>query len=480
MGNSRKFLKVGIIYTIGQLLSKAVSFIMIPIYTRELGTSGFGQLSLVDTAMNFISTFLILSIYSGYIRFYREYEDDKRNRLRNTAITVALIATGVNLVFIIFGGKYISGFIFNFSNSYEILILLFLRSIISQFVTLLMCDYSLNYEAQKMVIIEFIMMILNMVFVIVFVVVKKEGIIGVYKGYIFGTVVILIYLILSQIRRFKFEFDKGMFKNMFKFSFGLIPCNLSGAILDLADRYFLSGYKGFGQTGIYSMGYKIGTLIDPIFVNPFKSIFTTFKFQVWKEKNSEGKFNNMFRAYHVIGCLIILGISFYSKILIKILSSDEYLIAANLVPLILYSYFLYGENEFFSLGIQLKNKTYITSFIMLIGGGVNIVLNILFIPKFGMYGAAVATLISYWIINIINTIISKRFHKVKYNYKIAYIIDGIALSIYIIYLALSNLFNNIIINGIAGIIMLALYIIIITVMKIISYDDIKLIIKRKC
>ncbi|MDB1935841.1 oligosaccharide flippase family protein, partial [Clostridium tertium] len=84
MSNSGKFLKVGIIYTIGQLLSKAVSFIMIPIYTRELGTSGFGQLSLVDTAMNFISTFLILSIYSGYIRFYREYEDDKRNRLRNT------------------------------------------------------------------------------------------------------------------------------------------------------------------------------------------------------------------------------------------------------------------------------------------------------------------------------------------------------------------------------------------------------------
>ena len=471
----KSFLKIGFIYTIGQLLSKLISFIMLPIYVKELGPVGFGKLSLVDAVMNFLSTFIILSIYSGYIRFYREYSEDKRNRLRNTAINFAIVMSIISIFLVFTLGKIVAPMIFNFGSSYKILILIVLRAIIDQLIVLFMCDYSLNYKAQNMVLINFIMMISNITFIILLVIVNKWGIIGIYSGYIFGSSLILLYLICKQIKLYKFEFDKLMFKDMFKFSFGLIPCNLSATILDLADRYFLAAFKGYTNTGIYSMGYKIGMLIEPIFISPFKSIFTPYKFEIWKEKKSSEKFNYFFRNYHILGCLFILLLSFSSKLLIIILSTKEYLLACNLIPLILFSYFINGENEFFSLGIQLKNKTYITSIIMLIGGGVNIALNIILIPKFGMYGAAVATLISYSVINVINIFISKRMHNIHYNFKLAYKIDILAIAIYILYFIISNFISNIIIDILIGGVLIIIYILILIFIKVISYNEIKIL-----
>ena len=70
MGNN--FLKIGIWYSIGQLLIKGVAFLLIPLYSRYLGTEVYGQLALVDIVYNFIGMFIIFSIYSGYIRFYGE------------------------------------------------------------------------------------------------------------------------------------------------------------------------------------------------------------------------------------------------------------------------------------------------------------------------------------------------------------------------------------------------------------------------
>lgn len=473
MDIGRTFFKVGIIYTIGQVLSKIISFIMIPIYTSKLGASGYGQLSLVDTVMNFISTFLIWSIYSGYIRFYKEYSDKDRTKLRNTAITFALFSTVVSLIFVLVLGRSISNIIFEFEDSYTIFNLLVFRTLVDQFITMFICDYSLNYNAKKMVITNLIIMILNIVFVYFLVVIKNGGIIGIYSGYILGSSMVLTYLIFTELKTFKIEFDVNMFKNMFIFSFGLIPCNISATILNLADRYFLAGNKGFAQTGIYSMGYKIGMLIDPIFISPFKSIFTPYKFEIWKDKEAEKKFNSMFKNYHIIGTLIILLISVWSKVIIKILATDEYLVASNLIPIILYSYFINGENEFFSLGIQLKNKTYVTSVIMLIGGIINIILNVIFIPRYGMYGAAISTLISFFVINTVNIEISKRLHKINYNFKLAYSIDGLAICIYFIYFFIDKYISNIFIEIIVGMALIIINMLILIIMNIISVKDLK-------
>lgn len=471
MAENKSFIKIGIIYMIGQVLSKAISFILLPIYTKQLGTAGYGQLALADTVLDFISTFLILNIYSGYIRFYREYKSEERSKLKNTAINFALILAIFDLLFVIILGKPIARLIFSFDNSYKILLLIIIRSLLSQFFTLLICDYSLRYEAMITVTLNLIMLIMNLFLSIYFVVYRKQGIIGVYNGYIYSTAIVLIYLVLINLKNYKFEIDKKMLKNMLIFGGGLLPCNISGTILTLADRYFLAGYRNYSETGVYSIGYKFGMLIQPLFVDPFKSIFTPYKFQIWKDEDANSKFSNIFKKYHFLGCLVIILIALYSRIIISIFTTQEYIDAYKIIILILFSYFLYGENEFYNLGIQIKNKTYLTGIIMLLGGIINIILNIILIPKFGMYGAAIATLISYLSINIINSIFSAPLYKVKYDFKSTFINYLLVIFIYFIYYLLAIINKNLIIEFLYNMVFIFIYIYLCLIFKLVKKDE---------
>ncbi|MED2785253.1 oligosaccharide flippase family protein [Bacillus thuringiensis] len=477
MSGKKSFLKLGIIYAIGQILSKIIAFLLLPIYTRELGTVGYGQLALVDTVFDLISAFTTISIYSGYIRFYREYDGIFRNKLKNTAINFSICMSSIVLLFVVLSGKYIAPIIFDFENSYEILVLTVLRSIFFQFITLFVCDYSLRYEAKKVVFINLGKLISELVLIIYFVVVRSEGVIGVYKGYVVGNLLILIYLVLVNIKNYRLNINIKMLKKMLKFSGGLLPSQLSSTILNLSDRYFLSSYQGLSQTGIYSIGYKFGTLIEPLFVAPFKQIFTPYKFEIWKDDDAEKKFNQLFFNYHIIGCFVILAISLNSKLLITLFATKEYIDAYKIIPLILISYFLYGKSSFYCLGMHIKNKTYLDGPIMLSGGFLNIILNILLIPRWGMYGAAVATVISYVMMNFIYLKVSLPMYHIRYKYKEIVKIYVICVSLYIIYYMISIENLSVWIECLIGIVLLMSYIGLAIVFKIIKKSDVLLIYK---
>lgn len=472
MSQNKSFFKLGIIYAIGEVLSKALSFILLPIYTRQLGTVGYGQLVLADTILDFIGAFIICGVYSGYDRFYREYDENQRRRLKNTAINFALALIIFDSILVLITGQSVAKLIFDFNNAYEILILVVLRSVVVQFVILLMCDYTLNYKAVTTVIINLANLIMNMCISIFLVVYLKQGIIGVYKGYIYSNLIILIYLVINNGKTYRLELDKSMLKNMLKFSAGYIPANVASTVLTLSDRYFLAGYRGYSETGIYSIGYKFGTLIQPLFVSPFKSVFTPYKFQVWKDDYAQDKLNNMFIKYHFIGCFIMLIISFYCKGIILIFTTNEYANVYRLVPLILLSYFIYEQNSFFSLGIEIQNKTYLESIILIFGGVINIILNILFIPRYGMYGAAVATIVSYIIMNIIYILYALPMYWVRYKFKDSMKFYLIIIVLYLIYYFISINNINLFLESIISFVLLVAYVYLCIALKLIKKEDI--------
>ena len=469
---NKSFVKLGIVYAAGEILSKILSYMLLPIYTNQLGSSGFGQLALVDTVLEFLSTFAICSIYSGYFRFYREYKGKDRLMLKNTAINFALISSFVYFIFTLAAGKFISNLIFKFDNSYQIFVLIAIRNILTQFTFLFMCDYKLNYQALITVTLNFTNLCLNLLLSIYFVVYKKEGIIGVYKGYILSSAIVLLYLIIVNIRSYRPRINKSMLKNMLKFSLGLIPGNISGTILTLSDRYFLSGYRSYSETGVYSIGYKFGMLIETLFISPFKSIFTPYKFEIWKDDGAKNKFIDIFNEYHFLGLFVMLGIAIYSRTAIKLISTNEFSNAYKIVPLVLFSYFIYGKSCFYSFGIQLKNKTYIDGIIMICGSIINIILNFILIPGLGMYGAALSTCLSYSLMNIIYIWIALPMYFVEYDFKRTFANYIISIFIYGIYYLISIYNFPLFIEFISGLFLLALYLYISLLFKLTDRETI--------
>ena len=441
------FFKIGIWYSVGQLLIKGVAFLLIPLYSRYLGTEIYGQLALVDIVYNFIGMFIIFSIYSGYIRFYNE---DKNYDGFATVFNFSLISIFIQGIIIFIFGKYFSYTLLKMENSYIILILIFIRGSLEQIISLLETDYSMKYKVKRLILLKFMITTITLLAIIYFVVIKKETIIGIYLGYIIGNLLVLFYIIYDNKEKIKLIFDYEFFKKCFKFSAGLLLGSISYLILAAIDRYFLKEYRSFSDVGIYSMGYKFASLIEIFFITSFKKVFTPFKFQEYQNEDFEDKINNFFNYYNILGIIIFLIISVNIKLVLYIFSTNEFISAYLITPIITFSYLLYGQIEFYSLGINLKNKTYITSFILSFGSIINILLNILWIKKYGMYGAAFSTVFSYLIMMISYIFISQKLYYIGFNFNKMIKIVLLGLILYFVYFIISIQNINIILETFIG------------------------------
>ena len=96
-------------------------------------------------------------------------------------------------------------------------------------------------------------------------------------------------------------------------------------------------------------------LIEPVFVMPFKSVLTPFKFDVYKHAVGQDILKKMFRTYNLLGWGCIFGIAIFAKLGVSILGTPEYFEAFRVVPVIAFSYYLWGLSSFYGLGLHIAN-----------------------------------------------------------------------------------------------------------------------------
>ncbi|HEY8892193.1 MAG TPA: oligosaccharide flippase family protein [Clostridium sp.] len=433
--NSKKLLKISLVYAAGQILIQALNFLLLPVYTNKLGVIEYGKISTITAFTGFISSFLILSIQSGLCRFYKDEVD--KNKIVNTALNFAYLISGVMLILMCIFGRMISKMIFDFGDSYKILYVIIITSILGQIASLYTSKYSMEYKALKVCIIQVLQISLQFIIIIYLVLKMNIGLMGVLYGQLIASFTVFIVLTLLEIKNYKFEMNKLLLKNMMIFSLGLLPVNLSGWILTLSDRYFIKHYNGFGDTGVYNLGYQFGMLINPLFITPFLNSFTAYKFEIYKNSNAKEELKNLFRKYNVIGCFIMLGIAIYSKFGIMVFANKDFENAYKVVPLILYSYFLYGKTGYYALGFQIQNKTYKIGIYMGYAAVLNIILNFLLVPKGGTMGAATATIISYFLLNLIFIKSSDKYFKIDLDTKFQLKVQMVTFILYGIYYIIS-------------------------------------------
>ncbi len=475
-----KLLKTSVIYAIGQVASQVLNFLLLPIYTNKLGAGDYGKYATITAFTGFISTFLIISIYSGFYRFYKECAGniDEENKMINTALNFAYLMSCFVVILLIIIGKPISQLIFNFDNGHKILWIIIITSIISQISCIYTSKYNLEYKALKVSTINIVKLSIQFITIIFLVVYKNMGIIGILYGQLIANSIIYLYLFIIEHKNYKTEISLIMLKNMLIFSGGLLPVNVSGWILQLSDRYFLSNYKGFETVGIYNLGYQFGMLINPIFIIPFMGSFTPYALETYKNDNAKESLKLLMRNYNVIGCFMMIGISIFTKTGIYLFANKNFLSAYSIVPMVVYSYFLYGKVFYYALGLQIKNKTYLEGIYMILSAGINIGLNFILVPRMGMMGAAISTVVSYLILNVILICSSQKEYKINLDLRFTIGVQVLTLLFYLIYLTYSSFIYNIYSEVLCNIGLIGAYMVVLFKFKFIEFNSIMCKIKN--
>ncbi|MBP6624783.1 MAG: polysaccharide biosynthesis C-terminal domain-containing protein [Chitinophagaceae bacterium] len=243
--------------------------------------------------------------------------------------------------------------------------------------------------------------------------------------YLIGNMVgsiITFLMLLSVFKGFKFEFDKVLWKEVMKYSMPLIVVGLGGMINDMLSRLVfqhvtnLPMHEAKHQLGIFAANYRLAVLIT-IFIQMFRLAAEPFFFNKSKDKNAPETYANVMN-YFVIACaFMFLFIGLYLDVFKTIMSLKykSYGEGIHIVPILALGGVFLGIYYNLSIWYKLTNRNWYGAGITIAGAIVTIVLNILWIPKYGYTGSAWATFCCYLFMMISSYFLGQKYYPIPYN-----------------------------------------------------------------
>lgn len=394
MENRTKYLfKNTSILTISNFSSKILVFLLVPLYTNVLTTEEYGMYDLIMSAIQLCIPFFTLNIVDGVLRFLMNENEDK-NQVKSIGFICILYSVFCITVLLTINN------IFSFwtvTNGLEIFIWsYFIFYVFNQ----LLIHIAKGQEQIKVLgIAGVISTFFSIVGNILFLVVIPYRIKGFFMAYTLGQFTSAIYLCIktSFFCGLTLKIDNRLKRQMLIYSFPLILGTLGWLINNVSDRFVVSWLCGLSDNGIYSVAYKIPTIMTTV-QNIFLQAWTISAIKEYEQKDNSRFYCRIFyymNGLMILSCsILIMGTKFISKILY----AKDFYPAWQYVPFLLVSVVFGAAAGFIGpiLSAKMDSKSIAKSTIY--GAMVNLLLNVLLISIYGVQGAAVATAVSSLII----------------------------------------------------------------------------------
>ncbi|MDZ3954910.1 oligosaccharide flippase family protein [Bacillus thuringiensis] len=470
--NSNKLISSGTVYFIFSILTQLINMLLIPLYTSNLSQNDYGKYELLNTIQQLLGLAITIGVYSGLKRFF--YDVENKITLKNTALNFSVLWGIVVFSFVYFISPLISDYVFSGDNEVTLYIrVIVITSLLTCLIAIYTSYYEMEFKAFRVAIVQLSILILTFLLATYYILILGNGIIGILKATLISNLLVFIVLFILDFKNYKITIHVPYLKNILYYGGGLLLGQISAWILNLIDRFFIKELINYSAVAVYSISSKIGMLINPVFITPFAQVFTAYKFKVYKEEGGQQKIQNMFRIYNIVGCFCIFGLAIFGKIAISILATNEYLEAYKIIPLIAISHFIWGIGQFYSLGLHVANKMMLNSLIVVISALINIVLNILLIPHLGINGAALATIVSYIVANILYYYFSEKYYSLGLGLLYPYKYFAIFVLLYGVYWMLISPIQNLYIEFICNVFLCIVYVLLLIVFKFTNIQEIR-------
>ncbi len=438
---------------IGEIVPKITGILLLPIFTRYLSTEDYGVLSYTSSLMIFIYILSSLSLNSYVLRNYFEYKDEeKRKKMLGNIVTFIFT---FNIIFAIVGGilLYFGFKLFGVKiNFYPYVTLSLVSNFIEVFAIIPLVICRVQEKALKFISITIGQATISILLSLVYIIIFKMGLVGRYLGILSTNLIFFVVYITIIKQEVIININKEEVKKALQFSLPLLPGALSFALLDVSDRLILEKFVSLGDMGIYSIAYTLGFGVNVIINGGYRAFEPTL-FKNINEENFIDIFNDIKKKYMFFVISFAMIFIFFSQELLALMTTEKFFVAQKIIPIIVITAIIKGLYVLYSVLVMAKNNTKLQSIAVIVGAFLSIVLNIIFIPKFGIVMAAISGTVGY----LAMTLILHRNSYVEFNLVLKkeikeYLILGILLFIsYILFyrinisLNLPNFFIKIII-----------------------------------
>ncbi len=412
MDKYKKLATNTIIFAIGTFSSKVLSFLLMPYVTRMLVTGDYGTADLVQQTANVLIPIVFLQINSAALRFALDKDSDKaevftvgvRTTLRGFVVFL-LLAYPISLINI--NGFKIKDYIVLL---YAFVLVSGFRQLCQQFVR--GCGRVKTFAVDGILATG-----TTLLFNLLFLGPLKWGVNGYILAIIASDLCSVLFLTVSC-KLWKNIKLKGVRKSatmeMLRYSIPMMPSIILWWIINVSDRYMVTGFIGTAETGLYTAASKI-----PNFVVMFSSIFIdAWQLSAVDEYNNDGTedfFTKVFRVYSGGIFAVSAGLIVFCQLLTKILVAPSYYDSWQYVPILIMGTAISCHVNFLASVYMAEKKNVMAMVTAFAGAATNVALNLLLIPSIGAIGAAIATAISFIVAFVARGIDARRFLHIHYN-----------------------------------------------------------------
>lgn len=411
MKNS-KLLNNTILYSIGEVIPRILSFILLPVLTSYLSTKEYGIVSYTNSVMIFVFVIASLSLNTFLLReFFLEKNIEKRRDLVGSIFYFILIFNVLLLIlqWLIF--PVLIDFLGIKIPFYPFFLLAILNNFFDVLSIIPLVVYRVNDNAKSFVLVNVSRTIFQYLFVLLLLVKYDMGLIGSYYGKLLANIPFLVIFIIIIIKNSNFRFDFKILKKALKFSIPLLPGSISYILITLSDRVILERYISLNDLGIYSVAFTLALALNVV----TQSIYKAIEPMVFKDFNSDNFSETNSKLYTIYLFLVILfgfGLSLFSKEVFLIATSPDFLNGYKIVPFMLISVIISASNLYLDMLLIAAGKQKIISYTTILSGIISVILNFTLIPIFGFYGAIIASITAFTFTNIVcqfNVKLQKRY-----------------------------------------------------------------------
>lgn len=405
----KKFLGDSSLYVLANIFTKGIAFFMLPLYVSYLSKEEYGIFDYIITIGSFLGVCISLEISQSVIRFSSENNDntDLQFKYISNGLWFICISYSIFIFICLFLLNSLSSFITGKPDNTLLVILALISYFSSVLIYYITVVYRSMLNPKAATISSAISAALTALFSLLFIYLHLFKLETLLIGLITAQLLVAITNLYSMRNKLIFKIDFVLLKNMLQFSLPLVISSL-GVVLSLfVDRIMIKQLLSFEDLAIYGVAARFASLVG-LLVMGFQSALAPLIYSNLNQTNLHRDLRKLFFGYLLITSGLIAFLFISARSLINLIIGSSYSESAIILPYLALAVALQSAIMFFP-GLSIVKKTYILAAINIFTGLLNIYLNYIMLPKFGLIGAAYSTLITAFIYFLINSFFSEKY-----------------------------------------------------------------------
>jgi O-antigen/teichoic acid export membrane protein len=413
----RRLGKHSAIYGFGGLVQRILAVLLLPIYTRYLSPADYGIVETLIALTTVLVITLRLGITNAFFRFYFDRPDPAHRRLvLRTSFWFTMLMATLGLVVGIAFSREISSVLFGSSDEAGVVAAAFVGLWAQMNYEQLTSLFRVEERSVAYVTASLANIALTIAATLTLVVALDAGPLGVVVGNFTGTLLVYAALVGYRREQLGLQLDRGLLREMNRFGLPLVPSALLLWVTNFSDRFFLVKLADTQEVGLYSVGVRIASAMA-LLLTAFRTAWPAFAYSI--EDDREAKRTYAFVLTYLVFATswVATGLALLSPWLVDWIAAPAFASSSQVVGPLAFAVVIFAGYVVMVIGVGRARRTQFNWVVTGAAAIVNVTLNLVLIPRYGMMGAAVATIAAYATMFAGMTWWAQRIYPVPYQWR---------------------------------------------------------------